>query len=106
MAVIASIVGVVLLFVVIAICFVKKRLWHGVVGFFFFPIAVYGACRIGKPDSAWAKRFYGERRPAKQAKAEERFPPDRRTERFKERIRDAVGGSTEEVYTAKLERSD
>jgi hypothetical protein len=103
---IASIVGVVLFFVVIGISLVKKRLWHSVVGVFFFPIGVYAACRIGKPDSAWAKRFYGERRPAKQAKAEARFPPDRRTERFKERIRDAVGGSTEEVYTAKLERSD
>ncbi len=56
------------------------------IGFFVFPIAIYGACRIGKPDSAWARRRYGERRPKKQAKAEARFPPDRRTERFKERL--------------------
>ena len=63
------------------------------VGFFLFPLAIYGACRIGKPESPWAHRFYGERKPAKQAKAERRFPADRRTERFKEGFRDAIGGS-------------
>ena len=32
----------------------------------------------------------------------ERFRPDRRTERFKQRFRDVVGGATEEEYEAKL----
>ena len=59
---------------------------------------------IGKPDSPWGRRFYGERRPEKQAKAVERFRPDRRTERFKQRFRDVVGGATEEEYEAKLAR--
>ena len=85
-----------------AICFVKHRMLHGAVGLFLFPIAAYGAARIGKPESPWARRFYGERNPGKQAKAEERFRPDRRTERFKERFRDAVGGQTNEVFEAKL----
>ena len=65
-------------------------------------IALYGACRIGKPDSAWARRFYGERNPRKQAKAEHRFRPDRRTERFKEWVRTVIGGSTESDYLAKI----
>jgi hypothetical protein len=81
-----------------AVCFAKQRLMHGVVGVFLWPIAIYGASRIGKPRSPWARRLYGER---KQAKAERRFGPERRTERFKEWFRDAVGGETDAVYQAK-----
>jgi hypothetical protein len=73
---------------------------HGVVGFFVFPIAIYGASRIGKPSSSWARRRYGEYRPEKQAKAEDRFRPDRRTERFKEAFRDIVGGKPSEGLAA------
>jgi hypothetical protein len=88
----------------VAICFAKDRIMHGTIGFFVLPIAIYGASRVGKPNSPWARRFYGERRPEKQAKAVERFRPDRRTERFKQRFRDIVGGATEEQYAAKLAR--
>ncbi len=89
----------VLIIVLTAICFAKQRLMHGVVGLFFFPLAIYGASRIGKPRSPWGRRFYRER---KLAKAERRFGPDRRTERLKEWFRDAVGGETDAVYQAKL----
>jgi hypothetical protein len=81
-----------LLFLVVATCFLKGRSLHGIIGFFVFPIALYGACRIGKPSSGWARRRYGERKPKKQAKAEQRFRPGRRTDRFKEAFRDIVGG--------------
>jgi hypothetical protein len=87
------------LLLLVATCFAKHRLLHGAVGFFLWPLAIYGAVRIGKPGSTWAKRWYGER---KLAKAERRFPPDRRTERIKERLRDLIGGETNEVYRAKL----
>jgi hypothetical protein len=73
---------------------------HGTVGFFVFPVALYGAARLGKPGSPWARRRYGERRPAKQARAEARFPPDRRTERFKNAFRDIVGGKPSEGVAA------
>lgn len=79
-------------FTMVGICFLKERLLHGIVGFFFPPLALYGAWRVGKPKSAWAKRRYAERNPGKQALAEVRFRPERRTERFKEWFRDAVGG--------------
>jgi hypothetical protein len=100
--VIAGAIVAAILFALSAICFVKQRVLHGAVGLFFFPIAAYGAARIGKPGSPWAKRVYGERDPGKQAKAEKRFRPDRRTEHLKERFRDAVGGETNEVFEAKL----
>jgi uncharacterized membrane protein len=106
-AIIESVAAILLVFAAVATCFFKRRLLHGVVGFFLSPIAIYGAIRLGKPDSPWARRFYGERRPEKQARAVQRFAPDRRTERFKQRFRDLVGGLPEDEYEAKLaERAD
>jgi hypothetical protein len=99
--VISSFAGAALVFAMVAICFAKGRILHGYIGFFILPVGIYGASRIGKPDSPWARRLYGERRPAKQAKAVQRFRPERRTERFKQRFRDVVGGETEAVYEAK-----
>ncbi len=97
---VASILGAAFVFVLVAICFAKQRVLHGSVGFFVFPVAIYGAWRLGKPGSAWARRRYGERRPAKQAAAEARFPPDRRTDRFKNAFRDLVGGKPSEGVAA------
>ncbi len=84
----------------VAICFAKQRLMHGWIGFFFLPIAIYGAWRLGKPGSPWARKRYGERNPDKQESAEARFPPDRRTERFKNAFRDIVGGKPSEGVAA------
>jgi branched-subunit amino acid transport protein AzlD len=94
-----------IVFLLVAICFAKGRILHGCVGFFIFPIALYGACRLGKPRSAWARRRYAERHPKKQARAEERFPPDRRTERFKNAFRDTVGGKPSEGLAAAKEEA-
>jgi hypothetical protein len=88
------------------ICFLKQRVFHGAIGLLVIPIAIYGAARIGKPRSPWARCFYGEGRPHKQAKAEQRFRPDRRTELLKERVRDAIGGVTGEEYEARLTQRD
>jgi len=98
--VVGSVVGALFVFAMVAICFAKQRLWHGAVGFFILPLAIYGACRLGKPGSAWARRRYGERNPAKQARAEARFPADRRTERVKNAFRDIVGGKPSEGVAA------
>jgi hypothetical protein len=87
-------------------CFLKQRVFHGAIGLLVIPVAIYGAARIGKPRSPWARRFYGERRPRKQVKAERRFRPDRRTELLKERVRDAIGGVTGEEYEARLPQRD
>ena len=87
-------------------CFLKQRVFHGAIGFLVVPVAIYGAVRIGKPRSPWARRFYGKRRPRRQAKAERRFRPARRTELLKERVRDAIGGVTGEEYEARLIHRD
>ncbi|MFL5901986.1 MAG: hypothetical protein ACJ75S_12420 [Solirubrobacterales bacterium] len=98
--VVGSLLGALFVFLAVAICFAKQRLMHGAIGFFVLPIAIYGAARLGKPGSAWARRRYGSRNPGKQAKAEGRFPPDRRTERFKNAFRDIVGGKPNEGVAA------
>jgi hypothetical protein len=102
---IGSIVSALVVFGLVALCFAKQRLLHGTIGFFVFPIAFYGAVRIGKPGSPWGRRRYGERSPAKQAKAEGRFAPDRHTERFKNAFRDIVGGKPSEGVTAATEEA-
>lgn len=98
--ILASVLTALLVLTMVAICFAKQRLMHGWIGFFFLPIAIYGACRLGKPGSAWARKRYAERNPEKQAQAEARFPPDRRTERFKNAFRDIVGGKPSEGVAA------
>ena len=96
----ALIASALLLALCVGISFFKGRRMHGVVGFFLFPFALYGACRIGKPSSGWARRRYGDRNPKKQLKSEARFPPDRRTDRFKEALRDIIGGKPSEGLEA------
>jgi hypothetical protein len=91
-ALLGTVLSALVVFAMVAICFLKGRVLHGAIGFFVFPIALYGACRLGKPDSAWARRRYGERRPKKQQRSVARFPSDRRTERLKDAFRDIVGG--------------
>jgi len=98
--ILGSFLSALVVFALVAICFLKGRVLHGSVGFFVFPIALYGACRLGKPDSAWARRRYGEGRPKKQARSEARFPPARRTDRFKNAFRDVVGGKPSEGLEA------
>jgi hypothetical protein len=100
---IESLVGALVVLAVVAICFGKQRILHGTVGFFILPIAIYGAARLGKPGSPWARRRYGERNPGKQAEAEDRFSPDRRTERFKNAFRNVVGGKPSEGVAAATE---
>jgi len=99
-AILGTVLSALLVFFLVAICFAKGRVMHGSIGFFIFPIALYGACRLGKPESAWARRRYHDRNPRKQARSEERFAPDRRTERFKEAFRDVVGGKPSEGIAA------
>ncbi len=100
-----SILTWLLVLAVVAASFLKGRRLHGLIGVFFPPLAIYGACRIGKPQSAWAHHRYGAKHPKKQAKAEARFPPDRRTERVKEAFRDIVGGKPSEGLTHATEEA-
>ena len=100
---VGSVIAALVIFGLVAVCFAKQRLLHGAVGFFVFPVAIYGAIRIGKPGSPWGRRRYRGRNPEKLATAEERFNPDRRTERFKNAVRDVVGGKPSQGVAAATE---
>lgn len=99
--IVAGVVLLVIDIVTIFIAFSKFRLLHGMFGLIFYPLALWGAWRLAKPNSPWAKRYYGGRNPEKQARAEARYG-NRRIDRFKDRFRDAVGGRP----TALIERRD
>ena len=100
--IVVSVLTVALVLACILISLAKQRVAHALAGVFVVVFAVYAAVRLGKPRSPWARRFYGERNPGKQARSERRFAPGRRTDRFKERLRDAIGGTTTQEYDAKL----
>ena len=89
-------------FVCVLVSLAKKRFVNALVGTFVPGVAIYSALRLGKPGSPWARRFYGARNPRKEARAQRRFHPGRRTDVFKERLRDEIGGVTEEEYQARL----
>jgi lysyl-tRNA synthetase class 2 len=103
--VIGGVLSALLVIFLVGVCFMKGRNVHGTLGILFAPLALYGACRIGKPNSPWARRRYGARRPKKQAKSERRFHPGRRTDRYKEAFRDIVGGKPSEGLAAAREEA-
>jgi hypothetical protein len=80
------------------LAFSKQRITHGLLGLFIPIFSIYAVCRLAKPNSPWARKFYGDRRPEKQARAVERYS-NRRIDREKARLRDALGGKP----TAELE---
>jgi hypothetical protein len=102
---IESIVTWVIIIFFVAASFLKGRRLHGITGVFFPPLAIYATCRIGKPNSPWAHRRYRDKHPRKQAKAEARFHPGRRTDRFKEAFRDTVGGKPSKGVTHATEEA-
>ncbi|MGB1583089.1 MAG: hypothetical protein ACPHCI_04800 [Solirubrobacterales bacterium] len=77
------------------ICFMKERVTHGLIGIFIPILSIYGAVRLAKPKSLWAKKFYADKRPKKQRRSEARYAK-LRTHRLKDRLRDLLGGKTNE----------
>ncbi|HVX31647.1 MAG TPA: hypothetical protein VHA80_00775, partial [Solirubrobacterales bacterium] len=54
---IGGILSALLVIFLVGVCFMKGRNLHGTLGILFAPLALYGACRIGKPNSPWARRL-------------------------------------------------
>lgn len=76
------------------ITFFKGRILLGLLALFFPILAgTWGAVRLAKPDSPWARRRYG---PEKLARAEHRFRPDRRSARLSRDFLNAIGGAPSE----------
>ncbi|HET6505404.1 MAG TPA: hypothetical protein VFG42_01330 [Baekduia sp.] len=75
------------------LCFMKGRILLGVLGLFVPLFGLVGAFRLGRPGSPWARHRYSEGR---MARARDRFSDDRRLERARHRIVDALIGKTTE----------
>jgi hypothetical protein len=60
---IATIVLTTLVLLTLFVSFLKRRIVPGITGVVIWPVAIYTACRLGKPSSWWAKRFYDLRSP-------------------------------------------
>jgi lysyl-tRNA synthetase class 2 len=100
-----SLVGLLISIGTSAVCFLKRRIGHGVLGLFFYPLSLYGALRLAKPGSPWAKRFYGERNPKEQARSEKRFRHNR-VERLYDSFRIALGGRPTESIEARQRETE
>ena len=71
------------------VCFLKGKIFVGFLAIFVSLVGLIGAIRLGRPDSAWARRRYAAR-PARMARATARFARhDRRMDRF----RGLIGGN-------------
>jgi hypothetical protein len=75
--------------VLAGLSFLKGRTTLGVLAIFMPFLGLWAPLRLAKPNSVWARRFYDE---TKLARSVERFPPDRRGARVRERFFDAIGG--------------
>lgn len=84
-------VGINFLFALVALFKGKGRL--AVIGVFVPFVALFGAVRLARPNSPWAKRFY-RRRPKARAKAKVRaFRHDRRWNGLRRRVNHVIGGA-------------
>jgi hypothetical protein len=55
------------------VCLAKGKWITGVVGFLLWPVGLFGALRLARPSSPWARRLYDA---DKLARARERFPEE------------------------------
>lgn len=74
------------------ICFMKGRLFLGLLALFIPIFGLYGALRLGRPTSPWSRRFYLDRNPAKLEKSRSRFGPDALGTRARNGFFNAIGG--------------
>lgn len=71
----------------VILCLLKGKIVTGLVGFFVPILGLIGAIRLAKPESFWAKRWYGEAKLAKAAERNAVFDARR------EVLRDRFGGA-------------
>ena len=78
--------------VFVVVCYLKGKLFVGTVGIFVPPVAFFGALRLAKPESPWARRRYAGS-PAMLDRARRRDEGfHQKWERRKNRLWDVIGG--------------
>jgi hypothetical protein len=84
-----TIVAVGIVLALTLVCIAKGRILLGVIGVFIPFVAIFGAARLGHPDSMWARRRYSG---TKLDRCKARFGPSSRSERLGRRVGDLVAG--------------
>lgn len=69
--IIIAILAVAINLAIVVITFMKGKYVFGVIGIFVPLFALFGACRLAKPDSSWARNNYDD---VKLAASRERYP--------------------------------
>jgi hypothetical protein len=87
-----AVAGAVVVLTLVAIAFAKGRIMLGAVSIFVPVVGLFAACRLAKPSSPWARRWY---RDHKLKRAHTRYGEGRNLEVLGERFRDAIGGRVE-----------
>jgi lysyl-tRNA synthetase class 2 len=70
-----------------AVCLAKGKVFTCMLGLFVPPVVVYGAVRLARPDSPWARLFYG---PRKLARTRRRYRPTKTRERRRQQVLDLI----------------
>ncbi|MHB1361647.1 MAG: hypothetical protein ACYCW5_03490 [Thermoleophilia bacterium] len=79
---------------IVIIAALKGRIYIAVFGVFIPTLALFGAVRLAKPDSAWARRFY-KSKPKKTERSQQRQEKfENKWQTRKERAWDFIGGKT------------
>jgi hypothetical protein len=73
-----------------AICLAKGKVFTGLLGIFVPYVLIVGAVRLARPNTLWARLFYRSRF-NKLRRACARFKPNRRHERGRQRVLEAIG---------------
>lgn len=71
--ILAASLGLLLLSAAFSTCVYKRNYWAAFLGLVFPVVAWVGALRLARPNSWWARQFYG--RGEKMSRAEARFGP-------------------------------
>ncbi|MGP3950987.1 hypothetical protein [Streptomyces sp. 7N604] len=90
----ATLIGnIALNFLIALVALVKGKLRLAVIGAFVPFVALFGAVRLARPGSPWAKRFY-RKRPRARARAHVRaYRHDQRWSKLRRRFQDLVAGA-------------
>jgi hypothetical protein len=72
-----------------AVCLAKGKVLTSLTGLFLAPVVVYGALRLARPDSPWARRRYG---PEKLRRSQERYANRIVRELRRQRLLEMISG--------------
>jgi hypothetical protein len=94
----ASLISTLLLnFVLVVITFLKGKPTMALIGVLVPFVAVFGAIRLARPGSLWARRFYRRRHRARARAALRSYRHDRRWNKPRRRFQDLIAGAPDRL---------